>query len=95
MTLRVLDMLYLKLNTQAILATCQQSGEKMLSLGHFDLLILPIISISMASLSVSPSVPPCVCSGCGRFSYSSDSFSESNRCIKCSLFMALEVRLSS
>lgn len=66
-----------------------------LSLSHFDLLILLIISISLASRSVSPGVPPCVCSGCGRFSYSSDYFSESNRCIKCGLFMVLEVRLSS
>lgn len=46
----------------------------------------------MASPSVSPGV--FVCSACEMFSYSSASLSEGNRCRKCSLFMAMEARLS-
>lgn len=46
----------------------------------------------MASLSVSPGV--FACSVCEMFSYSSASFSEGDRCRKCSVLMALEARLS-
>ena len=47
----------------------------------------------MASLSPSSS-PPLSCSVCHMFSYSSASFSDKGLCIKCSLFVALEERLS-
>ncbi|XP_067426713.1 uncharacterized protein [Thunnus thynnus] len=47
----------------------------------------------MASLSPSCS-PALSCSVCQMFSYSSASFSDSDKCNKCSLFAALEARLS-
>ncbi|XP_067460409.1 uncharacterized protein [Thunnus thynnus] len=47
----------------------------------------------MASLSPSRS-PALSCSVCQMFSYSSASFSDSGKCNKCSLFAALEARLS-
>ncbi len=45
----------------------------------------------MASLSASPALS---CSVCQMFSYSSASFSDNGTCNKCSLFAALEARLS-
>ena len=44
--------------------------------------------------SSSPSASPSRCSVCEMFSYSSASFSEKGKCRKCSLFIALEARLS-
>ncbi|XP_065819470.1 uncharacterized protein [Labrus bergylta] len=47
----------------------------------------------MASSSVSPS-PALSCSTCQMLSYSSSSFSDNDTCKKCSLFLALEARVS-
>ncbi|XP_061576854.1 uncharacterized protein LOC133443707 [Cololabis saira] len=44
--------------------------------------------------SPSPTVSPLCCSVCEMFSYSSASFSEDGKCLKCSLFTGLEARLS-
>lgn len=47
----------------------------------------------MASHPVSPSSARC-CLMCQMFSYSSSSFTDNDTCIKCSLFIALEARVS-
>ncbi|KAM7377820.1 hypothetical protein PAMA_012965 [Pampus argenteus] len=48
----------------------------------------------MASLSSPTLSSPLSCSVCKMFSYSSSSFSENGKCIKCNLFVALEARVS-
>ena len=47
----------------------------------------------MATSSLTPS-PAFTCSVCQMFSYSTASFSDNGTCIKCSLFVVLEARLS-
>ncbi|KAM7401434.1 hypothetical protein PAMA_005573 [Pampus argenteus] len=48
----------------------------------------------MASLTSPTLSSPLSCSVCQMFSYSSSSFSENGKCIKCNLFVALEARVS-
>ena len=52
-----------------------------------------LLIFGMATSSLPPS-PAFTCSVCQMFSYSSASFNDNGTCIKCSLFVVLEARLS-